>query len=48
VRASAEIGFEELAITLVHTRRVGSLRSRHRDPVATGTRPSPPCAACRR
>jgi PIN domain nuclease of toxin-antitoxin system len=32
VRTSLEVGFEELAVTLVHARRVHSLPPRHRDP----------------
>ncbi len=32
VRATADVGFEELAVTLVHARRVGALPLHHRDP----------------
>ena len=32
VRTSVDIGFEELAVTFVHARRVHSLPPRHRDP----------------
>ena len=32
VRTSAEVGFEELAVTLRHARRVRALPPRHRDP----------------
>ncbi|MBV9949062.1 MAG: type II toxin-antitoxin system VapC family toxin [Myxococcales bacterium] len=32
VRTSIEVGFEELAVTMVHARRVRSLPDRHRDP----------------
>jgi PIN domain nuclease of toxin-antitoxin system len=32
VRTSLEVGFEELAVTLAHARRVHSLPPRHRDP----------------
>jgi PIN domain nuclease of toxin-antitoxin system len=32
VRTSIEVGFEELAVTLAHTRRLQSLPPRHRDP----------------
>jgi PIN domain nuclease of toxin-antitoxin system len=32
VRTSIDVGFEELAVTLVHARRVRALPARHRDP----------------
>jgi PIN domain nuclease of toxin-antitoxin system len=32
VRTSTDAGFEELAVTLVHARRVRTLPARHRDP----------------